>query len=109
MKVLEPATDRLRHADLTRASNVSRMFLMASTTTDKVTNSETDTTAEAQPFSLFRFFNRSVHEKTPAPPVKPKGPPKTVWREYFESAVVTLIMFLFLMTCIVQSVKVPTS
>src|SRR5258707_7255468 len=108
MKVLEPATDHLRHADLTRASNVSRMFLMASITTDKVTNSETDTTAEAQPFSLLRFFNRNGHEKTPPPPVKPKGPPKTVWREYFESAVVTVIMALFGMTFIVQAVKVPT-
>ena len=36
------------------------------------------------------------------------GPPKTVWREYFESAVVTVIMALFGMTFIVQAVKVPT-
>ena len=84
------------------------MFLMASITTDKVTNNETDTAAEAQPFSLSRLFNRNGHEKTPAPPVKPKGPPKTVWREYFESAVVTVIMALFGMTFIVQAVKVPT-
>src|SRR5207253_5785411 len=39
---------------------------------------------------------------------KPKGPPKSVWREYFESAVVTVIMALFGMTFIVQAVKVPT-
>ena len=40
--------------------------------------------------------------------MKPQGPPKTVWREYFESAVVTVIMALFGMTFIVQAVKVPT-
>ncbi|HEX8144490.1 MAG TPA: signal peptidase I [Pyrinomonadaceae bacterium] len=39
---------------------------------------------------------------------KPQGPPKTIWREYFESAVVTVIMALFGMTFIVQAVKVPT-
>ncbi|HEX8748429.1 MAG TPA: signal peptidase I [Pyrinomonadaceae bacterium] len=36
------------------------------------------------------------------------GPPKSIWREYFESAVVTVIMALFGMTFIVQAVKVPT-
>lgn len=36
------------------------------------------------------------------------GPPRTVIREYFESAVVTVIMALFGMTFIVQAVKVPT-
>ena len=40
--------------------------------------------------------------------VGPTGPPKTVLREYFESAVVTVIMALFGMTFIVQAVKVPT-
>ena len=39
---------------------------------------------------------------------EPVGPPKTVFREYFESAVVTVIMALFGMTFIVQAVKVPT-
>ena len=37
------------------------------------------------------------------------GPPKTVIREYFESAVVTVIMALFGMTFVVQAVKVPTA
>jgi signal peptidase I len=37
------------------------------------------------------------------------GPPKTWVREYFESAVVTVIMALFGMTFIVQAVKVPTA
>jgi signal peptidase I len=36
------------------------------------------------------------------------GPRKTIIREYFESAVVTIIMALFGMTFIVQAVKVPT-
>lgn len=36
------------------------------------------------------------------------GPRKTIGREYFESAVVTVIMALFGMTFIVQAVKVPT-
>jgi signal peptidase I len=40
---------------------------------------------------------------------KETGPPKTVIREYFESAVVTVIMALFGMTFIVQAVKVPTA
>jgi signal peptidase I len=59
-------------------------------------------------FSLSRLFNRNGHAATPAPPVKPKGPPKSVFREYFESAAVTVIMALYGMTFIVQAVKVPT-
>jgi len=39
---------------------------------------------------------------------KPKGPPKSVFREYFESLTVTLIMALFGMTFIIQAVTVPT-
>jgi signal peptidase I len=39
---------------------------------------------------------------------KTQGPPKSILREYFESAVVTVIMALFGMTFIVQAVKVPT-
>src|ERR1041384_811654 len=76
-------------------------------TTDKVTVTEPDTTA-AKPFSFARLFNRNGHEKQPVAPVKPQGPPKQVLREYFESAVVTVIMALFGMTFIVQAVKVPT-
>jgi len=75
-------------------------------TTDKVTVTEPDTT-EAKPF-FARLFNRNGHEKQPVAPVKPQGPPKSVSREYFESAVVTVIMALFGMTFIVQAVKVPT-
>ena len=40
--------------------------------------------------------------------VKPAGPPKSTFREYFESFVVTLIMAIFGMTFILQAVTVPT-
>ena len=76
-------------------------------TTTKPTTTTPDTT-EAKTSTLSRFFSRNGHDKTPPPPVKPQGPPKSVWREYFESAVVTVIMALFGMTFIVQAVKVPT-
>jgi signal peptidase I len=75
--------------------------------TNKVTTEETETTTEAKPFSFARLFNRNGHEKN-IPPAPVQGPPKTVWREYFESAVVTVVMALFGMTFIVQAVKVPT-
>lgn len=39
---------------------------------------------------------------------KPTGPPKSVFREYFESFVVTLVMALFGMTFVLQAVTVPT-
>ena len=39
---------------------------------------------------------------------KPTGPPKSVYREYFESFVVTLVMAIFGMTFILQAVTVPT-
>ena len=76
-------------------------------TTDRITT-EKDAATETRPFSLARFFNRNGHEKKDLPPVKPQGPPKSPLREYFESAVVTVIMALFGMTFIVQAVKVPT-
>src|SRR5688500_9146641 len=77
-------------------------------TTDKVKTGEPDTTTETKRFSFSRIFNRNGHEEQHVPPVKPKGPQKTWPREYFESAVVTVIMALFGMTFIVQAVKVPT-
>src|SRR5678815_4153276 len=76
-------------------------------TTEKVTDRENEELTEGENFSFSRLFNRNGHDKE-VPPPKPKGPPKTVWREYFESAVVTVIMALFGMTFIVQAVKVPT-
>src|SRR3977135_1988607 len=71
---------------------------------------ESATAAKAGPakFSLARIFSRNGKEQPAPPETKPKGPPKSLWREYFESAVVTVIMALFGMTFIVQAVKVPT-
>jgi signal peptidase I len=85
------------------------MILIMSTTS----NSEISTkVAEAEPGTkpsrFSRFMNRNGHDSTPPAEVLPKGPPKSVWREYFESAVVTVIMALFGMTFVVQAVKVPT-
>jgi len=77
-------------------------------TTSKKTGVDKETTTEEKSFSLSRFFNRNGHEKKTPPPVKKEGPPKSVWREYFESAVVTVVMALYGMTFIVQAVKVPT-
>src|SRR5512134_3544426 len=74
----------------------------------KTLKTDTETKPKARPFSFARLFSRNGHEKKPLPETKPKGPPKSVWREYFESAVVTVIMALFGMTFIVQAVKVPT-
>ena len=42
------------------------------------------------------------------PEAKPVGPPKSTFREYFESFVVTLIMAIFGMTFVLQAVTVPT-
>lgn len=75
--------------------------------TGEVSKSTPDTT-ERKKFSFSHLFSRNGHRKTAQVETKPKGPKKTVWREYFESAVVTVIMALFGMTFIVQAVKVPT-
>ena len=74
----------------------------------KTSETTVATTTETRRFSLAKFFTRNGHKKPPEPETKPKGPPKSVLREYFESAVVTVIMALFGMTFIVQAVKVPT-
>jgi signal peptidase I len=81
---------------------------MNDTSKPKPSDSAAATKAEATAFSLSRVFNRNGHTRPAERETKPKGPPKTVWREYFESAVVTVIMALFGMTFIVQAVKVPT-
>ncbi|MEP6742315.1 MAG: signal peptidase I [bacterium] len=70
-------------------------------------HSGVETKPEATPFSFSKIFHRNGHGNPPVE-TKPKGPAKSVWREYFESAVVTVIMALFGMTFIVQAVKVPT-
>lgn len=49
-----------------------------------------------------------ANEKEKEPAKKPAGPPKSLFREYFESLTVTLVMALFGMTFILQAVTVPT-
>lgn len=73
-------------------------------------SSQTTPETKTQPrtFSFSQIFSRNGHEQPSGRETKPQGPPKSVWREYFESAVVTVIMALFGMTFIVQAVKVPT-
>src|SRR5881394_585422 len=76
--------------------------------------SEPVTTLEREtPEKTGTFSARSVKSNGRERDVKVEpeviGPPKTVIREYFESAVVTVIMALFGMTFIVQAVKVPTA
>src|SRR5258707_7862285 len=79
------------------------MFAMSEST---ITTTE-KTTQKPGAFSSrpVRSNGREVETKVEAEPV---GPPRGLLREYFESAVVTLIMALFGMTFIVQPVKFPT-
>jgi|ERR1043166_500969 signal peptidase I len=67
-----------------------------------------ETQANPKTSAVSRVFNRNGHGATPPAEVVAAGPPKSVLREYFESAVVTVIMALFGMTFVVQAVKVPT-
>ena len=96
--------------NLTAQSNVSRIIFEMSNNpaSGQATVSTTETKTEPKPFSFSKIFGRNGHGKSPEPETKPKGPPKSIWREYFESAVVTVVMALFGMTFIVQAVKVPT-
>ena len=55
-----------------------------------------------------RDERKAAEEQAQAAPAQTPGPPRSVWREYFESLVVTAIMALFGMTFVVQAVKVPT-
>ena len=69
---------------------------------------EKETTEKAGTFTA-RSVKSNGREHDVKVEAEPVGPPKTVIREYFESAVVTVIMALFGMTFIVQAVKVPTA
>jgi len=68
------------------------------------------TTGKSESAGVFsaRPVNPNGRDRDSLVETEPTGPPKTVIREYFESAVVTVIMALFGMTFIVQAVKVPT-
>jgi len=81
---------------------------MSTTSNSEISTKVAEAEPETKPSRFSRFINRNGHDSTPPAEVLPKGPPKSVWREYFESAVVTVIMALFGMTFVVQAVKVPT-
>src|SRR5438128_10348755 len=68
------------------------------------------TTEKSESAGVFsaRPVNPNGRDRDSLVETEPTGPPKTVIREYFESAVVTVIMALFGMTFVVQAVKVPT-
>ncbi len=68
---------------------------------------EETTPKEAEPFTS-RSVKTNGRGREVTVEAEPTGPPRSVFREYFESAVVTVIMALFGMTFIVQAVKVPT-
>jgi signal peptidase I len=75
-------------------------------------NDATNTTEVKTETGVERFKTRPVtgngRKSEASVATESAGPPKTIFREYFESAVVTVIMALFGMTFIVQAVKVPT-
>lgn len=81
---------------------------MSNPSSQELSTNVSETKADAKVSVFSRVFNRNGHHQTPELETRPSGPPKSVWREYFESAVVTVIMALFGMTFVVQAVKVPT-
>ena len=81
---------------------------MSNPSNQELSTNVSETKANPKTSVFSRVFNRNGHERAPELETKPTGPPKSVWREYFESAVVTVIMALFGMTFVVQAVKVPT-
>jgi signal peptidase I len=82
--------------------------MMSNPSSGPASTNVAETKVDPKPSAFSRVFNRNGHGGAPKPETKREGPPKSVWREYFESAVVTVIMALFGMTFIVQAVKVPT-
>jgi signal peptidase I len=82
--------------------------MMSNPSSGPASTNVAETKVHPKPSAFSRVFNRNGHHGPPKPETKPKGLPKSVGREYFESAVVTVIMALFGMTFIVQAVKVPT-
>ena len=84
-------------------SVTSTIISMSAVTTEKKTSDKPEafTAREASPNGRERLTRKEKETEQ-------VGPRKTIVREYFESAVVTVIMALFGMTFIVQAVKVPT-
>jgi signal peptidase I len=66
-------------------------------------------TEKARPKTAVDVPASSAPKDNPADSKPSKtGPPKSVWREYFESAIYTAIMFVFFITFIGRAVGVPT-
>jgi signal peptidase I len=66
-------------------------------------------TEKARPKTAVDVPASSTSKDKPADSKSSKaGPPKSVWREYFESAIYTAIMFVFFITFIGRAVGVPT-
>ncbi len=76
---------------------------------DSVTTTEKKTAEKPEVFSSRAVRSNGREGEVKVEKEKEVGPPKSVIREYFESAVVTVIMALFGMTFVVQAVKVPTA
>ncbi len=84
---------------------------MPTKTIEPVIDREPPTQAATQEFQRTATAKEVASKRRPpsdAAVESPDAPPRSVWREYFESAVVTIIMALFGITFIVQAVKVPT-
>ena len=50
-----------------------------------------------------------IEEKSDGAEDLPKGPPRSLWREYFESGAVVLVMAMFFMTFVAQAAEVPSA
>jgi hypothetical protein len=61
-----------------------------------------------QPETTPAMIEEPEVREIPPPPALFIPPPKSVIREYFEQALITIILALFLMTFIAQAVQVPT-
>src|SRR5262245_2177895 len=102
---------RLRYPELRVVLSPALTHEISNTTMAFMSDSVTTTEKPAEKpevFSARPVRSNGRERETPVEKETEPGPPKTVIREYFESAVVTVIMALFGMTFIVQAVKVPT-
>src|SRR5205809_995661 len=89
-----------------RLDHASRQQLRCRKMNDATTTTDVKTDAGVEQFKV-RPVAGNGRKGESSVATEPVGPPKTIFREYFESAAVTVIMALFGMTFIVQAVKVP--
>ncbi len=74
----------------------------------KIAEPSLDERADIAPKHERRPLSHNGTHAAREPEAKPTAPPRSVWREYIESGIVTIIMALFGITFVVQAVKVPT-